>query len=89
MYVSKSFYNIEKMRIVLPVNGNQHQTGESEMHELITPAQLAIELGNEVQTLSVWRLHKKGPKYIRVGRLIRYRRSDIEAWLDSQTVKVG
>lgn len=59
------------------------------MHELITPAQLAIELGNEVQTLSVWRLYKKGPKYIRVGRLIRYRRSDIEAWLDSQTVKVG
>lgn len=26
-----------------------------------------------------------GPKFIRVGRLIRYRRADVEAWLNART----
>ncbi len=31
------------------------------------------------------RLTGRGPKFVRVGRLIRYRRSDFEAWLDANT----
>ncbi len=31
------------------------------------------------------RLTGLGPRFIRVGRLIRYRRRDVEAWLDSQS----
>jgi len=59
------------------------------MSELLTADQTATFLGVKPQTLSVWRLYKEGPSFVRVGRLIRYRRSDVEAWLTAQTVKVG
>ena len=26
-----------------------------------------------------------GPKFVRIGRLVRYRQRDIEAWIDSNT----
>ena len=29
------------------------------------------------------RLSGRGPRFIRIGRLVRYRRSDLEAWLDA------
>ena len=32
------------------------------------------------------RMAGTGPKFIRVGRLIRYRRADVEEWLNSRTV---
>lgn len=35
-------------------------------------------------TLRHWRLSGDGPPFIRVGRVIRYRRRDLDAWLDSK-----
>ena len=32
-----------------------------------------------------WRLLGKGPKFIKVGNLVRYRRGDVQAWLDENT----
>jgi predicted DNA-binding transcriptional regulator AlpA len=43
--------------------------------------------GVKVQTLAVWRMQGRGPKFIRLGRLIRYRRRDLEAWLEANTVE--
>lgn len=37
-------------------------------------------------TATKWRAKAKGPPFIKVGRLVRYRRSDVEAWLRSCTV---
>lgn len=37
-------------------------------------------------TLEKWRKTGRGPAHVRVGRLIRYRQSDIERWLREQTV---
>jgi hypothetical protein len=37
-------------------------------------------------TLEKWRCTGQGPRFVRVGRRIFYRRSDIEAWLTSRTV---
>jgi predicted DNA-binding transcriptional regulator AlpA len=39
-----------------------------------------------VKTLQKWRLNGEGPPYVKVGALVRYRRSDLEAWLASRTV---
>ncbi len=34
------------------------------------------------QTLAIWRVYEKGPRFIRLsGKAIRYRRSDLDAWL--------
>lgn len=51
-----------------------------------TEASLAEFLGLAPITLRTWRANVKGPKYIKVGRLIRYKRSDVETWLTAQTI---
>lgn len=52
---------------------------------LLVPQVVADALGIPVQTLYVWRTKGAGPRGIKVGRHLRYRRSDVEAWLDAQT----
>jgi hypothetical protein len=37
-----------------------------------------------VGTLANWRCMGVGPRYLRVGRHVRYRRSDLEVWIDEQ-----
>jgi len=51
---------------------------------VLTESETAQLLGGlSVSGLRKWRKTGKGPKYLRLGRLIRYRRADIEAWLES------
>lgn len=52
---------------------------------IISPPQLCAHIGVQLQTLSNWRMLGRGPKYIRVGRLIRYRMKDVEAWLSANS----
>lgn len=59
------------------------------MKPIDTPAAVAEYMGVPVQTLAQWRYLKKGPTFIKTGRLIRYRRKDVDAWLEANTVKVG
>lgn len=43
-------------------------------------------VGVEPETLEVWRSTKRyNIPYIKVGRLVRYRRSDLLKWLESRT----
>ncbi len=52
----------------------------------IDERQLCAELGISAITAQSWRSNRKGPAFIKVGRLVRYRRTDVEAWLASRTV---
>ncbi len=55
--------------------------------ELLNEQQAADFLGVSPGTLSVWRSTKRYPlPYLKVGRLVKYRRSDLEQWLASRTV---
>jgi hypothetical protein len=36
------------------------------------------------RTLERWRQTGDGPRFVRVGRAVRYRRSDLDAWLESR-----
>jgi hypothetical protein len=49
---------------------------------LWTPQGLAKELSVAVATLSDWRVRRIGPDFIKIGGLVRYKRSDVERWLD-------
>jgi len=40
-------------------------------------------------TLRQWRYRGCGPVYIKVNGKVRYRRSDVEAWLDANTITPG
>ena len=52
---------------------------------LIDTVQLAEYLGNEVNTCEGWRLKGIGPRYIKVGRLVRYSIQNVDLWIESQT----
>ena len=57
------------------------------MDPIRTPAQLAEQVFVPVTTVYQWNSKGTGPRYIRVGRHVRYRQSDIDAWLDSHAVE--
>lgn len=60
----------------LPIMHNQH--------ELMTLTELCRELGISESTAYYWRQIGKGPKGARIGKALRYRRSDVVAWVDKQ-----
>jgi excisionase family DNA binding protein len=49
---------------------------------LLTPAEVSEHLRVPITTLYVWRHQSKGPPAIKVGRHLRYRVRDLEAWLE-------
>lgn len=51
---------------------------------LAAPAEVADYLQVPERTLTQWRYQRKGPPYLKVGRHVRYRRRDVERWLDQQ-----
>jgi excisionase family DNA binding protein len=52
---------------------------------LLTTEQAAEYLGCQPQTLTVWRsTGRHNLRYIRVGRLIRYRLADLDAWIEKR-----
>lgn len=58
--------------------------------ELLTREEAAEYLGLKPQTLAKWACRGRyGVPFIRLGGLVRYRRSDLDAWLESRTVRSG
>ena len=53
---------------------------------LVTETQTAELLNISIRTLQAWRIKLTGPRFVRVGRAIRYRRSDLLAWIEANTV---
>jgi excisionase family DNA binding protein len=53
--------------------------------QALTPRQAARYLGVSDATLRLWRSGGKGPKYFRAGeKLVRYRRADLDAWIEAR-----
>ena len=48
------------------------------------PAALAALLGIPEATLKRWRTVGTGPDYFVTGRHVRYRRQDVDAWLETR-----
>jgi hypothetical protein len=57
--------------------------------QLATPEQVADSLNVKTETLAQQRYRGIGLPYIRVGRAVRYRWADVQAYLDARTVKPG
>jgi predicted DNA-binding transcriptional regulator AlpA len=52
---------------------------------LLSVEQAARWLGKPKATRYAWRSRGQGPRAIRAGNVLRYRRSEVERWLDEQT----
>jgi hypothetical protein len=55
--------------------------------EMITPAKLAQEWETNEVSLAQQRYRGRGPKFVKLGARVMYRRSDIRAYLDANTVE--
>jgi predicted DNA-binding transcriptional regulator AlpA len=49
--------------------------------KLLTQKEVKEITGLADSTLEQWRLKGKGPKFIKLGRLVRYRLSDVQAYI--------
>lgn len=58
----------------------------SDRRRLATAEEIAEYLGVPLRTVYQWSSRGGGPRLIKVGRHLRARWSDIEAYLDAQTI---
>jgi excisionase family DNA binding protein len=59
------------------------------MSDFLTPPELAKREGIPEGTLAQWRYQRKGPAFHKVGRHVRYRLADVEAWEATLRVECG
>jgi len=52
---------------------------------LIDEPALATKLGVSRSTLQSWRYNGRGPRYIKLGRMVRYRTADVDEFLRDNT----
>lgn len=50
---------------------------------LLSVEEVTTYLGVPTGTLANWRYQGRGPAFVRVGRLIRYRAEDVATWIES------
>ncbi|MFA6312518.1 MAG: helix-turn-helix domain-containing protein [Sterolibacterium sp.] len=54
--------------------------------KLVTTSQAAEYLGGlKPNTLEGWRIRGEGPRYRKIGRLVRYAVTDLDAYIEAQT----
>jgi predicted DNA-binding transcriptional regulator AlpA len=58
----------------------------TDLDALLAEVHAAELLGLSTRTLQSWRSKSEGPPFVRAGRAVRYRRRDLLAWMDANTV---
>lgn len=56
---------------------------------LVPPNELAAEISQTEKNLAQWRWSGRGPRYVKIGRAVFYRRSAIQMWLSAQEREPG
>lgn len=59
------------------------------MEKLLTEREAADLLGQSPRTLQQWRWRHIGPDYVKNGRSVRYRSSDIQKFIDQNAVDIS
>ncbi len=67
----------------------QPERTDDELDELLVPEQVAKIFHTTPAALGQQRYQRKGPRYVKVGERVFYRRSDIRDYLDSRTVNTA
>lgn len=56
---------------------------------LLSPTELADYLKVPLKTVYNWRSAGDGPRGVRIGKHVRFRQADIDAWLEERADKPG
>ncbi len=63
--------------------------GETRLPELLSLRELAAYLGVPPSSVYYWRTQGKGPPGFQVGKQLRFRAADVDAWLQEQAARAG
>jgi predicted DNA-binding transcriptional regulator AlpA len=59
-------------------------TVDNTPESLLNEHDVARITGLSVASVRRWRLLRQGPKYLKIGSAVRYKREDITAWISSR-----
>jgi excisionase family DNA binding protein len=59
------------------------ETSKSVVAALLTELEVSHVLRVSLATLRKWRVEKRGPRFIKIGSLVRYQLEDLREWLSS------
>jgi predicted DNA-binding transcriptional regulator AlpA len=57
---------------------------DNHLPQLLTETEISKQLSVSLAALRRWRLERRGPHFIKVGSLVRYRPEDVAEWLAAQ-----
>lgn len=57
---------------------------DNQYDRLINERQVADLVGVSVATVRRWRIHSRGPRYLKIGALVRYCPRAVRYWLNAQ-----
>jgi len=60
---------------------------KQDQQEIMTTAEVAAMLQVSVSTLKYWLYCDKAPKSIKIGKHRRFRRADVQRWIDEHTAE--
>jgi predicted DNA-binding transcriptional regulator AlpA len=72
---------------ITPLSLSSPLAPSSPLSALMPQSAVALRLGVSERTLERKRCDGTGPRFIRVGRAVRYTERDLVEWLESQTVR--
>ena len=75
---SESRATMSTIREALQDAGEDHMTGM-----LLTESEVAGRLRVSLACLRRWRLERRGPRFLKVGSLVRYPAEELEYWIGS------
>ena len=55
--------------------------------ERLTNSEAAEYLGLKTATLNKWRVYGDGPPFLKVGRLVQYRKADLDSYLNERLMR--
>lgn len=64
------------------------ETSQQIKKEWINPKEVNQEFGLSISTLAKWRMDNLNLAYSKIGKYIKYKRADIEAFLNDNIVEV-
>lgn len=68
-----------------PALAGQGSTWPTSGETLLNVEALGEYLGISPHTIRIWRMEGTGPRAFKInGRLVRWRKTDVDAWLESQ-----
>jgi predicted DNA-binding transcriptional regulator AlpA len=56
---------------------------KNSIEALLTERDVSRLLQVSVSALRKWRVERRGPRFLKMGSLVRYRQLDVDVWLES------